>query len=179
MGEIDLRDSEARKQTATARLASWLYHLLAQCPWAKLSLHLHFLTSKMEIILTSQGCCEEHRNQYTQSTYHSACKYQEVSAVLLSPLLGPTCLPSLCVRLYLLRLLPLSPQYPSYYVPSKTDSVSPENTQAYIFLSSEHLPSRALDRSIQWNESYHWLLVLPVVPLIYWQGPSNLYQMVI
>lgn len=178
MGEIVLRDSEARKQTATAGLASWLYHLLARCPWAKLSLHLHFLTSTMEIILTSQGRCEEHRHQYTQSTYNSACKHQEVSGVLLSPLLGPTRLP-LCAWGCTSCFYFPSPQYPSYQFPSKTDSVSPENTEAYIFLSSEHLPSRALERSIQWNGSYHWLLVLPVVPLIYLQGPSNLYQMVI
>lgn len=62
------------------------YHLQAKCPWAKHFFYLSFLTSKMEIILISQGCYEEHMDQYMQSTYNHAWKYQEGFAVLLSPL---------------------------------------------------------------------------------------------
>lgn len=67
----------------------------------KASFVISFLTSKIENILISRGCYEKHMNQYMQSTYDSACKYQEALAVLLLPsgTTPGTHFPSLCMRL--------------------------------------------------------------------------------
>lgn len=63
-------------------LESWL-HLLVKCSWAQLPLCLSFLIFTMEVTLITQGCYEEHMNQYCEvlRTMPAQGEYQEVAAI--------------------------------------------------------------------------------------------------
>lgn len=149
-----VKDRESRSRTPG--LESWLYHLLAKCPWAKRPLYLSFLIFKIEIILISQGCCEEQMNQYRQSTQNSTRTGLSIKKFQLyyyqhhhyrAKVQVGNSFPSFCMRI---SFLLFSPSWAACQFPERTDSVSTENTEgrhAYIFFffSSGPLPSRALE----------------------------------
>lgn len=106
------RQHTAKDSDSRGSLLSWnpLYHLLIKCPWAKRSLYLSFLTSKMEIILTGtlRGAHESMHAKYFQQ-----CLQVSRSFSCLTIITTGTCFPSLYMRLYLCFCFP-SPQLPIF-----------------------------------------------------------------